>query len=187
MEITLTNKNRKLAIIITIAALVVLGAMLASITFEFDIVENLVMSWILTTFYAIFAFLIMDPIKTVFQERRIPVIQRIEVPVIKEIIKEIEKPIIREVPIQIPVENQTIRVVDRPVIQKVYIEKPRKKLNIPKFNFIASSEARVYHTRFCRLGKLVKKKYKIHNNSKSFFEKKRFKACKVCIQHKKKI
>ena len=174
MEITLTEKNRKLAVIVTLAALVVSLAIFTSLAFQFNIVQNLVMSWILTTFYAVFAFWMIDPVKIV--ERQVF----------------IEKPVIREVqvPIQVPVENRTIQVVEKPVIQHVpvikrvieYREKPKKKLNIPKFKFQASSETRTYHKKSCRLGKLIKKKFKIQNNSQAFFKKKHFKKCKMCLK-----
>jgi len=183
MELNINNENRNLAVVITIAAMVFLLAIITSLTFEFDIVENLVMSWILTTFYSIFAFLMVrDPIRISEVEKQ--VIQRVEVPVITEVF--------RDVPIQIPVENRTVEVIDRPVIQrvevpvirtverKVYIQ--RKKLNIPKFNFIASSETKTFHKRNCRFSKLIKKKHKLHNNSASWFKKKHFKACKMCIK-----
>jgi len=79
MEITLTEKNRKLAVIVTLAALVVSLAIFTSLAFQFNIVQNLVMSWILTTFYAVFAFWMIDPVKIV--ERQV----FIEKPVIREV------------------------------------------------------------------------------------------------------
>lgn len=96
-----------------------------------------------------------------------PVIHRIDRPVIYEV----EKPIIKPV----------ITPVDRPVFLK------NERLNIPKFDYCASSETMTYHSRNCRLGKLIKKKYKIMNNSPGYFIKKGFRPCKVCIQKIKKV
>jgi hypothetical protein len=184
------DENRNIPIAIIIGALVVLFAVVANFVLNLEIVENLVMSWILTAFYGIFALFIVKNgsyiQKTVEVERPV----YIDRPVIHETIREVN------VPIQIPVENKTIEFVEKPVIQRVevpvyrdrnvYIEKKRKKLNIIHFNYIASSEARRFHTRFCRLGKLIKKKFKIHNDDQSYFIKKHFEACKVCILHEKK-
>jgi hypothetical protein len=174
-----------------VGVLVILFAVITSFTLNLELIENLIMSWILTTFYGVFAlFLVRNefyPQRTVEIETPI----YIDRPVIHEIIREVN------VPIQIPVENKTIEVVEKPVIQRVevpvyrnrnvYIEKKREKINPIHFNYIASSEAKRFHTRFCRLGKLIKNKFKIHDNNQSYFIKKHFKACKVCILHKKKI
>lgn len=113
---------------------------------------------------------------------------------IKEIrsttIKTVEKPIVKEV--QVPVETKPI-IIERPVIQKiiqeverpVYIQKESKKLDIPKYEYVGSSETKTFHKHSCRLSKLIKKKYKISNNSDKFFKSHGFKACKVCIKKKK--
>ena len=191
MEFNINKRNREIAIIITVAAMVILAAIIISLAFEFNLVENLVMSWIFTTFYSIFGFLVVgDTVRIIRVEKPV----YIEKPVIKEIIRTIEKPVevIKEVPIQIPIENRTIEVVEKPVIQRVevpiikWVEKKvymeRKKLNIPKFNYIASSETKTFHKRNCRFGKLIKRKYKVHNNKSSWFQKNHFKACKVCLK-----
>lgn len=78
--------------------------------------------------------------------------------------------------IEKPVEKRVI------VKRNVYIEKKRKKLNIPKFDYLGSTQTKTYHKRSCRLGKLIKKKYKESSNTKSFFKKRGYKACKVCIK-----
>jgi hypothetical protein len=106
--------------------------------------------------------------KPVYKEIRVPINQGKRIPVIYEV----EKPIIRDV----------IRTVDRPVL----IKEERKKLNIPKYDFLGSSETRTFHRRSCRFSKLIKRKYKISNNDPQFFIKKRFAPCKVCIKRLKK-
>lgn len=175
-------QNQKILLAILVAILVVLGALLASLIFNLSLVEKLVMSWILTVFYSLFAFYLVD------SYRIREVIKEVQVPVERTVIK----PYIIEKPVQIPVENKTIEVVEvpktvyvsNPVIKKVYVEKKRKPLNIPKFAYIGSSQTRTFHKNSCRLGKLIKRKFKLHSNSQAFFKKKKFKACKSCIKRK---
>jgi hypothetical protein len=188
------NKNpreqlKRFLIAIIVGAMTVIIALLTSINLEFSLVENLVMSWILTTIYALFAFFLIEP--TV----KINPIRYIEKPVVQEVIKIIEKPIVKE--IQIPIENKVIEVVEKPVIKEVikYVERPVKpirivriikqksrKLNIPKFKFIASTQTRTYHKRTCKFTKMLKKKFKLHSNLEAIFKKRHFKACKSCIK-----
>jgi len=91
----------------------------------------------------------------------------------EEKIVEIEKPIIREI----------VKEVEKPV----YVHLPRTKLNIPKYDYIASTETKRYHSRNCRLGKLIKKRYKVYNNHRSYFVRRKFLPCKVCIRKIKKV
>lgn len=184
-------KTRNIIIAGIIASLVVLIAIFVSIALEFNLVQNIVMSWILTTAYALFAFFLIDP------KLNINPVRYVDRPLVQEIIRIVEKPVFKE--IQVPIENKVIEVIEKPVIKEVirYIERPvvkyvdrivkRKKLNIPKYNFVASNQTRTYHKRNCRLGKLIKKKYKFQNNSQNFFKKKHYKGCKVCIKKQKKI
>jgi len=85
-------------------------------------------------------------------------------------VKEIIKEVIKEVPVE--------RIVYRT------IEKQHKKLNIPKFKFIGSTQTKTYHNRNCKFSKMLKNKYKLHSNSKVFFKRKHYKACKVCVKRK---
>jgi hypothetical protein len=187
MEISLeNNKTKKTVLAILVAMLVIIGALLISIILEFTTLQNVVMSWILTTAYALFAFFLIDP--------TIKPIQYIEKPVVEEIIQIVEKPIIKE--IQIPIENKVIEVVEKPVIKEVvryidrpvtkYIERSHKRLNIPKFKFIGSTQTKTFHKRTCKFSKMLKKKFKLHSNSKTFFRRKHFKACKTCMKVNKK-
>lgn len=106
----------------------------------------------------------------------------------KEVIKEIEKPIYIEKEVEKPVYID--RPVDREVIREVpkhiYVQSPRTHLNIPKYEFLGSTETKTYHQRNCRLSKLIKKKYKLSNNFESFFQKKKFSPCKMCIKKVRK-
>ena len=182
--IKITSKTKKMLAASIVGILVVIAAVIASIVFEFGIVGNLVMSWILTTAYAIFAFFLVDPII------RVNPTQVVEKPVVKEVIRFIETPVYRD--IQIPVENKIIEVVEKPVIKLVPFDKPiiriverkHRRLNIPKFNFIGSKATRTYHKRTCKFSKMLKNKYKLHSNTKAFFKKKHYHACESCINKK---
>ncbi len=94
------------------------------------------------------------------------------------ILKSNSRIIIKKVPIEKKV------YIEKPVIKEVLVEKPRKKLNIPKYDFVGSTQTKTYHTRNCRLGKLIKRKYKLSSNSENDFKKKKFSPCKVCIKTK---
>jgi hypothetical protein len=87
-------------------------------------------------------------------------------------IVEIEKPV------------EVVRIVEKPVIQ--YREKARKKLNIPKYDFLGSTETQTYHKRSCRFSKLIKNNHKVSDNNEEFFTKNGFVACKMCIDNGKK-
>ncbi len=172
------NIRKNTRVVIVAGVLVILFAILMAIFFRLNLVGALIMGWLLTFFYAIFAFIMLRE----YSEQG----AKIEV---RELIKEVQKPVYVDRPVDRPI------YVDKPVyVEKkvyvdkpVYIEKKRKKLNIPKYNFLASTETKTYHTRNCRLGKLIKRKYKLSSNSKRVFIRKRFKACKVCIKKQKKI
>lgn len=103
----------------------------------------------------------------------------IEAPSEKEVIRRVDRPVIYEVPK--PIIREVIRPIDRPVIIK------GDKLNIPKYDYAGSLLTRIYHKRSCRLGKSIKKKYKIFNNDPKYFAKNGFSPCKVCILKKKKV
>ena len=190
MEITnLNSQTKKIATVIIVGMMVIIIAIITSILFEFSIVANVTMSWILTTAYALFTFFMVEPI--------VSPMKYIEKPLINEVVryveKIVEKPVIKE--IQIPMENKTIEVVEMPVIKEVIryierptvkIERPIKKLNIQKFEFIGSIQTKKYHKRSCKFSKMLKRKYKLHSNQKSFFEKKHYKACKTCLKNNRK-
>jgi len=91
--------------------------------------------------------------------------------------------VVKEVIVEKPVVEQVMHETEK----TIYVTNPAKKLNIPKYDYAASSEAKVYHKRACRLGKLIKKKYKILNNDPKFFIKNKYKPCKICILHTRKI
>ena len=178
MSILYDKKN--ILVVILVAALIVLFVIIINLVINLSIVENLVMCWIATVLYSLFAYFMVDNlvIKLVESERIIErpveVIKEVFIPVENKTIEFVEKPIIREVPVYVK--------------EPVYIRQPviNHRIKIPKYNYVASSETQRYHLINCRLAKLIKKKYKIHNNSEDFFKKKHFKACKVCIKKEKK-
>ncbi|MEK6927642.1 MAG: hypothetical protein AABX11_04375 [Nanoarchaeota archaeon] len=103
-----------------------------------------------------------------------------EVPVIKEV--EVEKPVY----VDRIVDRMVDRVVEKPVYleKHIYHEKKRAKLNIPKYDYLGSSETKVYHLRSCRISRSIKRKYKISNNSKNYFVNNKYRACKLCLKKK---
>ncbi len=105
-----------------------------------------------------------------------PLVREIQRPITTTIIKEVEKPVIQTI----------VKEVEKPVIKevekKVFIERPRKKLNIPKYDYIGSTNTKTYHKRSCRLSKLIKRKYKLSKNDLEFFKKQGYKACKICLK-----
>jgi hypothetical protein len=161
------NTRKNTLSVVLVGALIILFVVLISALFVLSLVGVLIMGWLITFFYAIFAFLMLR--QTYEQKTKVE---------IKEVIKEIQKPVYIDKPIY----------VDKPIYldKPVYIEKKRQKLNIPKYDFLASTQTKTYHTRNCRLGKLIKKKYKLSSNNKRDFIRKKFKACKVCIKKQKK-
>ena len=140
-----------------------------------DFTSRVLLWTVLVIIYAIILFFLLEP--GILREIRSTQVRTIE----KPIIQTVERPVVREV----------VRTVDRPVVRTVevekpvYIERPRTRLSIPKYDYLGSSETMTYHRRTCRLGKLIKKKYKISNNSPVYFRSRKFKPCKVCIKRSK--
>ncbi|MEK6890508.1 MAG: hypothetical protein AABX03_00040 [Nanoarchaeota archaeon] len=60
--------------------------------------------------------------------------------------------------------------------------KPR--INIKKYNYIGSSETKVYHKNSCRFAKTIHTDYMDYNNKESYFKNKGYKPCMVCIEGK---
>jgi len=177
------DENRNTIVMVLVGILTVIFVVLVSLILEFGLVQNLVLSWVFTTIFSLFAFFLFSDGKIFVQEK----VRYVDNPIYVDRPFEVEK--IKEVPvaIQIPVENKTIEVVDRPVYRDVvrFVNSPVRKLEIPKFEYVASSQTKKYHKRSCRLGKLIKNKFKVHSNSQAFFKRKKYKACKVCIKHTK--
>ena len=82
----------------------------------------------------------------------------------REVIRNVDRPVIYEV--ERPIIRDVIKPVDRLVVLK------RNRLNIPKYDYVGSNQTMNFHKKTCRLGKLIKKKYKILNNDPKYFIKK---------------
>lgn len=165
------------------------AAVIASIVFGLIIISgflitifNVEMSfWFTISVFLLFVLAFCAGILFLFQPIRVREINQ-------TILKTVEKPIITEVPVvtEVPVIQEVVveKPVYRDIVRNVYVSK-KADVKIPKYNYLGSVQTKTYHSRNCRLGKLIKRKYKISNNSKSFFIKKKFKACKMCIRKKK--
>ncbi len=84
----------------------------------------------------------------------------------------VDRPVIREI------EKQVIKTVDRPIIKHIFLEKKEPM----KFRYVGSTETKKYHLASCRLGKLIKEKYKLQDNDEMYFKRLRYKPCKNCIK-----
>lgn len=170
------NKTEKIIISLIVAVLIILFDVLVSLISRLTTTEHLIMSWILTTLYALFAFIYIEPLQ-------LNVNKIIEKPIYKQIPVEIvvEKPIIKEVPvyIQIPIENKVIEVVEKPIKEAVFIDK--KTLEIKDYDYLGSLIAKKYHTKDCKFKDLIKNRFKIENDDKDYFISRNFKPCKECI------
>jgi hypothetical protein len=62
------------------------------------------------------------------------------------------------------------------------IKEKEESKYVPKY--VASTEGESYHLRSCRFSKLIKKKYLLEDDDKSFFVKKKYPACKMCKPNK---
>ena len=155
-----------------------LGGAIAQLMFGFDDYNFLLMIALLLVAYCVIllGLALTKTIKVIQQSRnQVKIVDR---PVETIVEKIVEKPVVRFIE-----RPQKTRIINRVRV----VKQKSKSLNIPTYKFIGSNVTKVYHTHACRLGKLVKRKYKIHSNSKSFFKKKRFRPCKVCILKTKKI
>lgn len=190
------NKTLKNAIVILVGMLVIVSALLINILFQLTIIQVVVLFWILTTLFGIWGILITDPkvhtnpIQIVEKEviREVPVDREVVIdrPVISEKEVFIDRPVYIDRPVT--VEKEVIREVPIEVEKIVYktIKPVHTNLNIPKYEFVGSTETKKYHKRGCKFSKLIKNKYKLHSNYVSTFENKNFEACKACITKNKK-
>lgn len=180
------NKNILFALFIGVIVIMIQFSFV--FFFGLSLKDSLIIGFILILFYGIFLLFLVEP--RVIREIHNLEVKTIERPSERIVFKEVEKPVVpvtaQTLPAYHPTEpREIVRTVEKRV--PVYIEKPRAKLNIPKYEYLGSSETKTFHSRNCRLGKLIKKKYKVSNNSKSYFTSKKYKPCKVCILKKKKV
>ncbi|MAG39850.1 hypothetical protein CMI41_02705 [Candidatus Pacearchaeota archaeon] len=159
---------------VVLAALLALFGIAIEVLVSFN-TEQRVLFWAILAF----AFAIFMPLLVPTRETRIiKLVGRQET--VHETIKEVEKPVTHVVEVEKPV----VQIVEKPVIK--YREKKKKKLNIPKYDFLGSNDTMTYHKRGCRFSKLIKQKHKLSNNNENFFKKAGFKKCQVCMPNKRK-
>ena len=162
-----------------VGILVIFGEVVSIYVLNLSTTGAIILGLSLLLVYGVALFFLLEP--RILREVRRTEVRTLEKPVFKEVI--VEKPVIKEV----------IKEVEKPVVREVYVERPiylesrRKKLVIPHYKFIASSLTKTYHTSNCRLGKSIKRKYKIHNNNMRFFIKKLYRPCEACILKRKKV
>ena len=154
---------------VTLATLLGIFGLVMEILTSFDDVQRIIFWSVLALFFAIFMPLLAPTQKT----QVVKLIGKQDK--IIEIEKIIEKPVLKI--IEKPIE------VEKPVIK--YREKKKKKLNIPRYDFLGSNETMRYHKHGCRFSKLIKPKHKLSNNDEKFFTKAGFKKCKACMPEKK--
>lgn len=168
-EKILFNKNYIMVSFI-MAFLIIVGDVFLLFYLNLDVKSSLLVSAVLVIVYSAFLFFLLEPrlLKTIEQVE----VRTFEIPVMKEVI--VEKPVTKEVFVDKP--------VFKTITERVYVTAPRQKLDIPKYNYMGSSERKVYHKRNCRLSKLIKRKYKVSNDSEAYFKRKGFRGCKICMK-----
>ncbi len=160
-----------------IGLIIILIEIVSVIFFDLDRAGASFLGVILILFYSIILFFLLEP--HILREVMHTQIRTIEKPVIKEVIKTIEKPIIREV----------FRNLEKPIERKIYIPvtSPRKKLEIPKYEFFGSDDTKIYHHRSCRFRKLIKRKNQETSYNEGYFKRRKYSPCKICILKEKKV
>jgi hypothetical protein len=190
MENKSNSKTLKNLIVILVGMLVITIALLINTLFQLTVIQMTVICWIFTTLFAIWVIIIVDP------KVNINPVQFVEKEVVREVPVEkkvyIDRPfaVEKEVFIDRPVivEKEVIKEVPVEVERIIYktVNAPHRNLNIPKYEFVGSTQTETYHKRTCKFSKLIKNKYKLHSNYAHTFKVRHFKACKSCIDIKKK-
>jgi hypothetical protein len=78
--------------------------------------------------------------------------------------------------------KEKISVIKPMPVKTLTIKKEPKKAEkeLIRDRYIGSTQTKTYHKSSCRLAKLIKPKFKLSNDKKTFF--KNYKACKVCLK-----
>lgn len=117
-----------------------------------DLLQNMVLFLLLGSLYLIFLMVLFE------QNTR-------EIGVVKERV------------VEVPHEVRIKEIHESP--RYIYVDK-REDLKIPKYDYIGSTDRMVFHKRGCRFAKIIKKKYKVSNNSRIFFTQSGYEPCKSC-------
>lgn len=51
-----------------------------------------------------------------------------------------------------------------------------------EYQYVASTKGNIYHKTQCRLAKAINEKFRAYNNNPEFFEKRKYKPCKLCVK-----
>lgn len=168
------------AISALIFIVIVIIFIVLTVLMNLDVITLAMIACFFIVIYAVILFFLLEP--KLLREVHRTTIQTIEKPVERIV----ERPVERQVQNTLLLEKPS--PITHEIEKRIYISPGKtKSLSIPKYAFIGSSQTKSYHKRNCRLGKLIKKKYKMHSNQESFFIKKRFKPCEVCILKHKKV
>ncbi|MDP2925641.1 MAG: hypothetical protein Q8N99_04675 [Nanoarchaeota archaeon] len=155
-------------IAVIIGIVIVFAFFLILYIFNINILYRVMLACFFIVVYAIVLFFLLEP--SLLREVSHITIQKVNNPLVREVI--IEKPV------------QVVHEVEKRIY---YTNMPKKKLNIPKYDYIGSSLTKIYHKKSCRLGKSIKKKYKVQNSDVNFYIKNDYNPCKFCIEHKVKV
>jgi len=149
---------------VIVAILLVIMALLFIFGFEFTSYQLIFFIALIVAFYIIVLSFLFEPKKV------IEIIKRIIKTETVERHRIIEKPVIRT--IEKPVE----------VVREVEARKKPSKPRKPKARYVGSTQTKTYHKSSCRLGRLIKDKYKLESNEVDFFIKKKFRPGKSCFK-----
>lgn len=152
-----------------IGFIIIISFVLLILFLSLDTFKSVILAAILIIIYSIILFFLLEP--EFLKE------------ITKTTVKTIREPVIHEVIVEKPVVEQVMHETEK----TIYVTNPRKNLNIPRYEYLGSSETKTYHKKSCRLGKLIKKKYKVVGNDPNFFLKNNYKPCKICIRHLRKV
>ena len=102
-------------------------------------------------------------------------------------VREIKQPILRVIPQQEKIKT-IYQQIPYEVEKRIYVTNPQPvkqfKKTIKKYKFYGSVQSGTYHTAYCRLSRLIKRKYKVGNDTQDYFKKNQYKPCKICILKK---
>ncbi|MDA3836966.1 MAG: hypothetical protein PF542_05055 [Nanoarchaeota archaeon] len=78
------------------------------------------------------------------------------------------------------IERISIREDTHTPIKVAKSESPKKEISSTQAKYIGSTETKTYHLQNCRFSKLIKPKFRVKEDTRAYFNKNKFKACKVC-------
>ena len=85
--------------------------------------------------------------------------------------------------IEKPVVKVVEKIVEKPVEKRVYIDKTKKPEK--KYKYYGSTLQNTYHKEKCRFSGMIKPEHLILKNTKTYFKKNKFRACKNCHPERK--